>query len=83
MCAIALGENSIVIISGANLLLTEDDVKAAKDVITSASVVICQLEIKPEVTQVALSIAKKAGGKPLTIQRLDNAKKQDEVWTVA
>ena len=60
---IVLGENSIVIISGANLLLTEDDVKAAKDVITSASVVVCQLEIKPEVTQVALSIAKKAGGK--------------------
>ena len=57
-----IGENSIVIISGANLLLTEDDVKAAKDVITSASVVVCQLEIKPEVTQLALSIAKKAGG---------------------
>ena len=70
MCAIALGENSIVIISGANLLLTEDDVKAAKDVITSASVVICQLEIKLEVTQVALSIAKKAGGKPLSIRSL-------------
>ena len=52
-----------MIISGANLLLTEDDIKAAKDVITSASVVVCQLEIKPEVTQVALSIAKKAGGK--------------------
>jgi sugar/nucleoside kinase (ribokinase family) len=45
------------------MLLTEEDVKAAKDVITSASVVVCQLEIKPEVTQLALSIAKKAGGK--------------------
>jgi ribokinase len=56
-----------VIISGANLLLTEDDVKAAKDVITSASVVICQLEIKPEVTQLALSIAKKAGGIALLV----------------
>ena len=33
MLAIALGENSNVIISGANLLLTEDDVKAAKDAI--------------------------------------------------
>ncbi|CAB3990756.1 ribokinase [Paramuricea clavata] len=43
------------------MLLTEEDVKAAKDVITSASVVVCQLEIKPEVTQLALSIAKKAG----------------------
>lgn len=57
-----VGENSIVIISGANMHLTEDDVRAAKDVITSASVVVCQLEIKPEVTQLALSIAKKAGG---------------------
>ena len=66
---ISLGENSIVIISGANLLLTEDDVKAAKDIITSASVVVCQLEIKPEVTQAALSIAKKAGGN-LRMRRL-------------
>lgn len=56
------GENSIVIISGANLHLSEDDVKAAKDIITCASVLVCQLEIRPEVTQMALSIAKKAGG---------------------
>ncbi|XP_015767876.1 PREDICTED: ribokinase-like [Acropora digitifera] len=57
----ASGENSIVIVSGANDLLSEDDVKNAKSMIASASVCVCQLEINPEVTHFTLSLAKKAG----------------------
>ncbi|CAH3197373.1 unnamed protein product, partial [Porites evermanni] len=57
----ANGENSIVIVSGANDILSEDDVRNAKSVILSSSVCVCQLEIKPEVTHYTLSIAKKAG----------------------
>ena len=56
------GENSIVIVSGANDILSEDDVRNAKSVILSSSVCVCQLEINPEVTHYTLSIAKKAGG---------------------
>lgn len=59
---IFVGENSIVIVSGANDLLSEDDVKNAKSMIASASVCVCQLEINPEVTHFTLSLAKKAGG---------------------
>nr|XP_058961430.1 ribokinase-like [Pocillopora verrucosa] len=55
------GENSIVIVSGANDILSEEDVKRAKSVISSASVCVCQLEINPEVTHYTLSLAKKNG----------------------
>lgn len=48
--------------SGANDILSEDDVKSAKSVISSSSVCVCQLEINPEVTHYTLSLAKKAGG---------------------
>ena len=62
------GENSIVIVSGANECLSEEDVKAARPVITSASVVVCQLEVRPEITHLALSLAKQAGGTAWTSQ---------------
>lgn len=57
-----IGENSIVIVSGANDILSEDDVRNARSLIASASVCVCQLEINPEVTHFTLSTAKKAGG---------------------
>lgn len=57
-----VGENSIVIVSGANDILSEEDIKKAKSVISSSSVCVCQLEINPEVTHYTLSLAKKAGG---------------------
>ena len=61
-CVLFVGENSIVIVSGANDILSEEDVKNAKSVISSSSVCVCQLEINPEVTHYTLSLAKKAGG---------------------
>lgn len=48
--------------SGANDILSEEDIKNAKSVISSSSVCVCQLEINPEVTHYTLSLAKKAGG---------------------
>lgn len=52
--------------SGANELLSEDDLKAAKSLITSAAVVVCQLEVRPEITHLALSLSRQAGGKGCT-----------------
>lgn len=49
--------------SGANDILSDEDIRNANSVITSASVCVCQLEINPEVTHYTLSVAKKAGGK--------------------
>ena len=56
------GDNSIVIVSGANDILSMDDVVNAKSVVLSSSVCVCQLEIDPQVTHFTLSAAKQAGG---------------------
>lgn len=57
-----VGENSIVIVSGANDQLSPADVEKAESLISSAAVVICQLEIPPETSLAALVLAKKYGG---------------------
>ena len=52
------GENAIVIVSGANSKLTPSDVQAADDLISSAKVVVCQLEVPPDTSLEALKLAK-------------------------
>ncbi|KAK7488622.1 hypothetical protein BaRGS_00020075 [Batillaria attramentaria] len=52
------GQNSIVIVAGANLLLSEQDVAAAESVISKAKVVVCQLEVPPATSLAALKLAK-------------------------
>ena len=56
------GQNSIIIVAGANLDLTEQDIYDAEAAIAKASVVVCQLEIRQEITLLALKLAKKHGG---------------------
>lgn len=55
------GRNAIIIVTGANDLLTPEEIEAARPVITSAQVVVCQLEIPVEITLAALRIARQAG----------------------
>jgi ribokinase len=52
------GNNSIIIVSGANDLLTVEDLEAVRDVIKDSKILVCQLEILPEVTLSSLRIAK-------------------------
>jgi ribokinase len=52
------GNNSIIVVSGANNLLSEADIEAVRDVIKQSKILVCQLEISPEVTLAALRIAK-------------------------
>ncbi|HVU10470.1 MAG TPA: ribokinase [Phototrophicaceae bacterium] len=54
------GQNSIVVASGANDTLSPDDVRQASAAITSAQILICQLEVPPETTREALRIAREA-----------------------
>ncbi|XP_011406960.1 PREDICTED: ribokinase-like [Amphimedon queenslandica] len=54
------GENSIVIVSGANNHLNDEDLGSAKEMISRAKVLVCQLEISPETTLNALKLAKEA-----------------------
>ncbi len=55
------GENSIIINSGANLSMTSDLLTQAEEAIKSSSVVICQLEVTPEVAEAAMRMGKKHG----------------------
>jgi ribokinase len=55
------GENSIVLAPGANLGLTPSAIDKAEDDISSASVVICQMEIVYETVKYGIEVAKKHG----------------------
>ncbi|XP_002740450.1 ribokinase-like [Saccoglossus kowalevskii] len=55
------GQNSIVIVSGANMLITEDDAKSALSQMPDLKVVICQLEISPHTSLAAMKYAKEKG----------------------
>jgi ribokinase len=52
------GGNSIVIVTGANDRLTAADVELARPAIAAADVVVCQLEVRQEVTLAALRISR-------------------------
>ncbi|XP_072356245.1 ribokinase isoform X4 [Scyliorhinus torazame] len=62
---VSTGQNAIVIVAGANLLLNSEDLERASKVIDCAKVVVCQLEIRPAITLEALKIARKAGVKTI------------------
>jgi ribokinase len=55
------GHNSIIIVGGANNLLSPVDIETARSAIESAQVLVCQLEIPLESTLAALRIARAAG----------------------
>ncbi|MDE6716127.1 MAG: bifunctional hydroxymethylpyrimidine kinase/phosphomethylpyrimidine kinase, partial [Muribaculaceae bacterium] len=57
------GENSIIVASGANALLSEADVDAAKELISNASIVLMQLETPIPTLIHAAKIAHSAGVK--------------------
>ena len=55
------GENSIIVASGANGLLSEDDILAAKELITQAGIVLMQLETPIPTLVAAAKMAHEAG----------------------
>ena len=70
------GENSIAVAPGANALLTPDDIHRMKYTLTSASVILMQLEIPMETVTVAAEIGAHAGVpvilNPAPAQKPDN-----------
>jgi len=64
-CAMILvdkkGENSIVVIPGANAKVTPEDVDAARDLIASAGAVVLQLEIPLATAEHAIRLARELG----------------------
>ncbi|XP_058538887.1 ribokinase isoform X4 [Neofelis nebulosa] len=59
------GQNIIIIVAGANLLLNTEDVREAAKAISRAKVMICQLEVTPETSLEALTMAHSNGVKTL------------------
>ena len=55
------GRNAIIIVTGANDLLSLDDLERARPAIAAAEVVVCQLELPVETTLSALRIAREEG----------------------
>jgi len=55
------GRNAIIIVTGANDLLSLDDLERARPAIATADVVVCQLELPVETTLSALRIAREEG----------------------
>ncbi|MGF1449951.1 MAG: ribokinase [Opitutales bacterium] len=55
------GRNAIIIVTGANDLLTDDEIEAARSAIAASSVLVCQLEIPVERSLKALQVAREEG----------------------
>lgn len=55
------GRNSIIIVTGANDLLTVEEIEAARPEIASSDVLVCQLEVPLAISQAALRIARDEG----------------------
>ena len=67
VCTACAGENAIIIVKGANLRLTEADISAAYETISTAKVLTCQLEIAPEISLAAMKVARKHNGEYLRL----------------
>uniref|UniRef100_UPI00358F446E ribokinase n=1 Tax=Myxine glutinosa TaxID=7769 RepID=UPI00358F446E len=59
------GQNSIVIVAGANLFLRPEDVGRLEEALVSSKVLVCQLEVRPETTARALRFARRRGVKTI------------------
>jgi ribokinase len=59
------GNNSIIIVTGANDLLTHEEIEAARPDIAAAAIMVCQLEIPLEINLAALRIARQEGVKTI------------------
>lgn len=60
-CPLA-GENAIVIVAGANMLLGSEELQKALPAISHAKVLVCQLEISPQTSLEALRMAQENKG---------------------
>jgi len=52
------GHNSIIIVTGANDLLTEEEIEAARPAIATAQILVCQLEVPLAISLAAMRIAR-------------------------
>lgn len=56
------GQNRVITVSGANAHLTTNDITAAKNIISEAKVMLCEIQIEDEPALAALELANSMGG---------------------
>lgn len=56
------GQNAIIVVSGANMLLGIEELAKAESMIASAKVAVFQIEISPETTLAGMKLARKHRG---------------------
>jgi ribokinase len=77
------GHNSIIIVTGANDLLTVEEVEAARADIASSSIMVCQLEIPLEINLAALRIAREEGIKTIFNPAPARSELPDEIYQLS
>ncbi len=77
------GHNSIIIVTGANDLLTVEEVEAARSDIASSSILVCQLEIPLEINLAALRIAREEGVKTIFNPAPARSELPDEIYRLS
>lgn len=77
------GQNDIVVIAGANGLVTAADVEAARKAIAGTQVLLCQMEIPMEANLAALRIARVAGVTTIFNSAPVSSEVPDEVFALA
>ena len=73
------GNNTIVIVTGANDLLTAEEIDRARPAMATAGVVVCQLEIPVETTLMALRAAREEGTRTVVNPAPARADLRDEL----
>lgn len=77
------GRNSIIIVTGANDLLTPAEIEAARPEIAAADVLVCQLEIPLEPNLAALRLARAAGVRTIFNPAPAKPKLPEEVYRLS
>jgi ribokinase len=77
------GHNSIIIVTGANDLLTVEEVESARPDIASSSILVCQLEIPLEISLAALRIAREEGIKTIFNPAPARSELPDEIYQLS
>lgn len=77
------GHNAIIIVTGANDLLTADEIEAARPAIRASQVLVCQLEIPLAATLAALRVARQEGVRTIFNPAPAQPNLPDELYTLS
>ena len=77
------GHNAIIIVTGANDLLTADEIEAARPAIRASQVLVCQLEIPLAITLAALRVACQEGVRTIFNPAPAQPNLPDELYTLS